>query len=94
MNEGFIDTTPAAGVAAVPVVVAAAAHHVLATVVAVVAAAAAAAHSCHNQGIHSSFALLDLVHWVHHNHNLHNPDDIHSSCHLAVEPKGMGIWVN
>jgi glycerate kinase len=93
MNEGFIDTTPAAGVAAVPVVVAAAAaHHVLATVVAVVAAAAA--HSCHNQGIHSSFALLDLVHWVHHNHNLHNPDDIHSSCHLAVEPKGMGIWVN
>jgi hypothetical protein len=89
MNEGFIDTTPAA---VSVVVAAAAAHHVLATVVAVVAAAAA--HSCHNQGIHSSFARLDLVHWVHHSHNLHNPAGVHSSCHLAVEPKGMGIWVN
>lgn len=59
--------------------------------------AAAAAHSFRNQGIHSSFARLSLVHWVHHSHNLHSPAvGIHSSCfhytgcwHLAGEPKGI-----
>ena len=58
---------------------------------------AAAAHSCHNQGIHNSFARLSLVHWVHCSHNLHNPAvGIHSSCfrytgcwHLAGAPKGI-----
>jgi len=32
-----------------------------------------AAHSYHNQGIHSSFECLGLVHWVHHSYNLHYP---------------------
>lgn len=88
--------------AAVVVVEAAAAAPPVLVVLAVAAAevlppAVAAAHSCHNQGIHSSFARLSLVHWVHCSHNLHNlAVGIHSSCfhytgcwHLAGEPKGI-----
>jgi hypothetical protein len=63
----------------------------------VVQPAVAAAHSCHNQGIRSSFACLSPVHWVHCSYNLHNPAvGIHNSCfhytgcwHLAGEPKGI-----
>lgn len=60
---------------------------------------AAAAHSFRNHGIHSSFARLSPVHWVHHSHNLHSPVvGIHSSCfhytgcwHLAGEPTVINL---
>ena len=92
----IVGVLPAAGVAAV-VVEAAAAPLVLAVAAVEVLPVAAAAHSCHNQGIHNSFARLSLVHWVHRSHNLHNPAvGIHSSCfrytgcwHLAGAPKGI-----
>jgi hypothetical protein len=55
-----------------------------------------AAHSYHNQGIHSSFECLGLVHWVHHSYNLHYPAvGIDNSCshytgcwHHAEKPDG------
>ena len=92
----IVGVLPAAGVAAV-VVEAAAAPLVLAVAAVEVLPVAAAAHSCHNQGIHNSFARLSLVHWVHCSHNLHNPAvGIHSSCfrytgcwYLAGVPKGI-----
>ena len=92
----IVGVLPAAGVAAV-VVEAAAAPLVLAVAAVEVLPVAAAAHSCHNQGIHNSFACSSLVHWVHCSHSLHSPAvRIHSSCfrytgcwHLAGAPKGI-----
>jgi hypothetical protein len=60
-----------------------------------------AARSYHNQGIHSSFECLGLVHWVHHSYNLHYPAvGIDNSCshytgcwHHAEKPYGESSWI-
>jgi len=100
----IIGVLPAAGVAAAAAAVVAEADAAAPPVLVVLAVAAvevlpvaAAAHSCHNQGIHNSFACSSLVHWVHCSHSLHSPAvRIHSSCfrytgcwYLAGAPKGI-----
>ena len=100
----IVGVLPAAGVAAAAAAGVAEADAAAPPVLVVLAVAAfevlpvaTAAHSCHNQGIHNSFACSSLVHWVHCSHNLHNPAvGIHSSCfrytgcwHLAGAPKGI-----